>query len=92
MIDFKIANDKLNRDVIGVCQRYLPRGVRKGDWWLASTPWRIDKNPSLGVNLHSGKWQDFAFKEERGDLIDLIARVTGQTATEVVKDVCGDGA
>ncbi len=89
--DFKRANELLTKNVRGVCQRYLPRGCVKGDWWLVSTPWRVDKNPSLGVNLTSGKWKDFARPDDRGDLIDLIARVTGTPAIEVVKEVCGEG-
>lgn len=56
------------------CRRYLSTGKRSGDWWIASAPWRVDKNPSLGVNLKTGKWQDFG-KETFGDLTDLLARI-----------------
>lgn len=56
------------------CRRYLATGKKTGQWWIASTPWREDKNPSLGVNLSSGKWKDFA-KGDRGDLTDLLARI-----------------
>ncbi len=57
-----------------LCQRWLPNGERKGNWWIAPVPWRDDKNPSLGVSLSTGWFQDFA-RGEKGDLIDLCARL-----------------
>lgn len=90
MADFKTANALLTQNVRGVCERYLPRGQIKGTWWLVSTPWRVDKNPSLVVHLQTGKWKDLARPEERGDLIDLISRITGDSAADVVKEVCGE--
>lgn len=90
MTDFARAKARLTSDVLGVCQRHLPGGKVKGDWWLVSTPWRVDKNPSLVVNLKSGKWKDMARIEDHGDLIDLVARTTGMTAIEVVKEICGE--
>jgi len=87
--DFAAARAKLNTNIHGVCQRYLPRGVVKGDWWLVSTPWRVDKNPSLGVHLTSGRWKDFARPEDHGDLIDLISKITGEKPINIVKEVLG---
>jgi hypothetical protein len=70
-----------------LCQRWLPRGQRKGDWWVASTPWREDKNPSLGVNLQSGNWKDFANPSVRGDIVALYAKVAGVGMVDAAKAV-----
>jgi len=40
MLDFKSAQATLARDVQGFCLKHLPRGKRKGDWWLVSSPFR----------------------------------------------------
>ena len=56
------------------CRRYLPGGKRVGSWWVVSCPWRVDKNPSLGVCLTTGTWKDFG-RQDHGDLADLLARL-----------------
>ncbi len=63
------------------CRRYLASGKRVGSWWVASTPWRQDRNPSLGVCLTTGTWKDFA-RDDHGDLSDLLARIDHCTASE----------
>ena len=88
MLDFKSAQAKLARDVQGFCMKHLPRGKRKGDWWLISSPFRADKNPSFVVHLENGRWKDLS-TGERGDLVDLLARLTGTSAADVVRDICG---
>lgn len=70
-----------------LCKRYLPHGKKSGDWWLASVPWRHDKNPSLGVSLTSGRWFDFADPDSRGDIIDLIAKIENVSTADVVRRV-----
>ena len=69
-----------------LCQRWLPKGKRSGDWWVASTPWREDKNPSLGVNIRSGNWKDFA-TGDRGDIVALYSKVAGVGFREAAKAV-----
>ena len=68
--------------------KHLPRGKRKGDWWLVSSPFRVDKNPSFVVSLPTGRWKDLS-TGDRGDLVDLLARLTGTSAAEVVRDIVG---
>lgn len=63
------------------CRQYLPRGKRTGDWWVAPVPWRLDKNPSLGVKLSTAKWTDFA-QGTHGDLTDLFARIENCSAAD----------
>lgn len=62
------------------CLRYLADAKKHGSWWKARVPWRDDKNPSLGVH-QSGQWKDFS-RGDRGDLVDLMARVDGCTIAE----------
>lgn len=89
-LPFKQANAILARDILGFCRRYLPRGAQKGQWWLVQVPWRIDKTPSLGVNLTSGRWKDFGRENERGDLVDLVCRLENKTPAEVVRELVPD--
>lgn len=63
------------------CRRYLGSGKRVGAWWIVSTPWRVDKTPSLGINLTTATWKDFS-KGDHGDLTDLLARIDHCTIAE----------
>ncbi|CAB4187892.1 Zinc finger, CHC2-type [uncultured Caudovirales phage] len=65
------------------CLRYLPGAKKHGSWWKAKVPWRADKNPSLGVH-ESGHWKDFS-RSDKGDLIDLFARLEGCSNIEAVQ-------
>ncbi|MGE0854057.1 MAG: toprim domain-containing protein [Hyphomicrobiaceae bacterium] len=70
---------RLSRNAEALCREYLSKGCREGHTWrvgdIENTPGR-----SLMVRLVdgasgvAGKWIDFA-SGERGDLLDLIARV-----------------
>lgn len=66
------------------CRQFLPTGKKTGGWWIARVPWRADKNPSLGVSLKTGKWQDFSLGDH-GDMVDLLCRIDGIDNTESVK-------
>jgi hypothetical protein len=66
-----------------LCKSWLPTGKRQGGWWVCCSPWREDKNPSLGVSLSSGHWKDFA-SGERGDMIDLSMRLWGDSLADTI--------
>jgi hypothetical protein len=83
--DFARAKAELQGDLLGLCRHYLPNGKRSGNWWLAAVPWRVDRHPSLGVHLQSGNWKDFASPDEKGDILDLIARIEGMKPADVVR-------
>jgi hypothetical protein len=56
----------------------LPEGRREGAEWVARNPLRDDRRPgSFKVNLHTGRWGDFATGDAGGDLVSLAAYVTG---------------
>lgn len=67
-----------------LCRGWLPNGKKQGGWWLACTPWREDKNPSLGVSLTTGRWKDFT-TGEHGDMLDLSMRLFGGSMTDTIK-------
>jgi hypothetical protein len=57
---------------------WLPEGRRLGSEWVARNPTRNDRRPgSFKVNLHSGRWADFATGDAGGDLISLRAYLDG---------------
>ena len=58
----------------------LPDGRREGAEWVALNPRRQDKRRgSFKVNLHSGRWGDFAKGDRGGDLVSLAAYVADVT-------------
>lgn len=79
---YKEANEILARNIRSWCKQLLPKGQAIGEWWVVSVPWRQDKNPSLGVSLTSGHWEDFG-RGERGSPVDLLARLSNQSPAEI---------
>ena len=51
---------------------------------MATSPWRDDRSPSLGVSLTTGMWRDFA-TGERGDMLDLSMKLFGDSLTETIE-------
>ena len=72
-LELEVIKRALETNVARICERLLPDGKRKGIWWLDSVPWRVDKHPSLFVNLDSGRWKDCG-RDETGDLFEMIER------------------
>lgn len=72
--------------VLPLCERWLPRGKQKGNWWVAPVPWRKDNNPSLIVHLGSGNWEDKSLGD-KGDIFDLRMRIAHETNIEAAKAI-----
>jgi hypothetical protein len=69
----RIAAAALNHADI-LARRWLPGGKREGAEWVALNPTRADtRKGSFKVNLHTGRWGDFATGDAGGDLIALAA-------------------
>lgn len=73
-----------------VCRRYLSKGRREGAYWLVgdvmNTPGRslyVRLTDSADGRGQAGKWTDAA-TGEHGDLLDIIASVTGARALHEV--------
>ena len=91
MLDFKRANELLkDKGPEAICRQFSLRFKREGEWLLMSCPWRVDKNPSFVIHHQSGRWKDLANPEDRGDLLDLVAKLSGREPIEVVRDLVGD--
>jgi predicted P-loop ATPase len=56
--------------------QWLPGGKRAGHEWRCGSL-AGDAGDSLGVNLRTGAWADFATDERGGDLISLYAAIRG---------------
>jgi hypothetical protein len=80
-IDFPALNRLALQNLPAVFGRFLPGGITRGHEYIARNPTRTDRAlGSFKVNLHSGRWADFATGDGGGDIISLVAYVknTGQ--------------
>lgn len=84
-ISISDIKDRLSSTHIeALCKAWLPDGKRQGGWFIARTPWREDRNASLGVSLSTGRWKDFA-TGDHGDMIDLSMKLFGDSLQETLK-------
>ena len=75
---------RLADDAEGVCRYLLPNGKREGREWRAGDV-SGGEGKSLGVNLNTGVWKDFASGDRGGDLIDLWAACENLSIGEAIK-------
>ncbi|GJD51280.1 hypothetical protein OPKNFCMD_4034 [Methylobacterium crusticola] len=73
-VNFVAVASAALRSAEPICRRVLPGGRVAGAEYVALNPLRADTRAgSLKVNLHTGRWADFATGERGGDLISLVA-------------------
>lgn len=54
--------------------RWLPDGRQNGQEYIARNPRRDDRRAgSFSINIHTGRWADFATGDSGGDVISLTA-------------------
>ncbi|WP_172592330.1 DUF927 domain-containing protein [Nitrosomonas supralitoralis] len=81
----KIASAALG-SIDSVLSQWLPGGKREGDEYLPLNPKRSDSKPgSFSINLHTGKWSDFATDDKGLDLVSLVAYLEGETQLKAAK-------
>ena len=87
-IDFDVINRYL--DAERVVPEWLPDGKRQGREWSCRNPNRADRSPgSFMVNLHNGKWSDFASGDKGGDLVSLYAYLRcGGDQGKAARELC----
>jgi hypothetical protein len=62
---------------------WLRDGRRIGVEWVARNPTRNDSTlGSFKINLHTGRWADFATGDKGGDAISLLAYLRGTSQSE----------
>ena len=75
-IDFQEVNQQAARQLSTLLHRFLPGGVVRGHEYIVRNPTRADRTPgSFKINLHTGRWSDFATNDSGGDVISLVAYV-----------------
>jgi len=75
---FARLNDAIFPMISCLVPSVLPQGRREGHYWVALNPTRADRTPgSFKINMHNGRWADYATGDSGGDLISLAAYLYG---------------
>ena len=84
MPDFAANNAGALACLPALVARWLPDGRRLGREWVARNPLRKDRHPgSFKINLHTGRWADFAAAAAKGgDPNSLAAYLPGKSQAE----------
>ena len=93
-IDFNQVKQACLGREMSILTHLLPDGKKEGHEYVALNPTRADRNiGSFRINLHTGKWADFATNDRGGDLIALWGYVrginNGQAANEIINFIGG---
>jgi hypothetical protein len=82
-IDFQAINQAALAVLLSLLARWLPEGRAVGGEYTARNPTRQDHSPgSFRINLHTGRWADFATGERGGDVVSLAAYLAGISQAE----------
>ena len=94
-IDFAALNRRAVAQLPAVLMKFLPGGLVRGQEYITRNPTRADRTlGSFKINMHTGRWADFATGDAGGDIISLIAYVNriGQLdAARMVMEAIGGG-
>lgn len=87
-LNFRRVADAAHRSLPILVRRWLPDGRKQGTEWLARNPTRADNRlGSFKVNLHNGRWADFATGDKGGDVISLAAYLFGLRQIEAARRI-----
>lgn len=87
-IDFDSVNAVALSTLPSLLRRWLPDGHTQGREYIARNPRRADKRPgSFKINIHSGKWSDFATGDAGGDPVSLAAYLAGTGQAEAAHNL-----
>lgn len=87
-IDFRAINRAALARLPDLCGRWLPDGRRRGREYVARNPTRHDRRAgSFSVNLHTGRWADFATDARGGDPVSLAAYLSGMGQAEAARNL-----
>ncbi|AWJ94823.1 hypothetical protein Sp245p_33970 (plasmid) [Azospirillum baldaniorum] len=69
-----------------ILERWLPNGKRIGREYVARNPRRNDRRAgSFKVNLHTGRWADFATGDKGGDPVSLASYLFGMSQADAAR-------
>ena len=88
-IDFAAINAAALAVLPGLLDRWLPDGrVEAGREYVARNPRRDDRRlGSFKINLHTGRWADFATGDKGGDVISLAAYLADIRQIEAAREL-----
>jgi len=84
--DFAAVNRAALPHLESLCRRWLPGGRRIGAEWVCGSL-RGEAGASCKVNLHNGRWADFATGPRGGDPVSLAAAVAGIGQAEAARSL-----
>jgi hypothetical protein len=85
-LDFRAINSAALGVLPCLLRRWLPDGRALGGEYLARNPRRHDRHlGSFRINLHTGRWADFATGDKGGDVISLAAYLAGLSQGEAAR-------
>ena len=91
-VDFAAVNAAALQALPTLLARWLPDGHQAGVEWVARNPRRADRHlGSFKVNIHTGRWDDFATSDRGGDPISLAAFLSGLRCGHGTADRGADG-
>lgn len=84
-VDFAAVNGAARPHLEALCRRWLPGGRRVGHEWVCGSL-RGETGESCRVNLHTGRWADFATLDDRGgDPVSLAAAIYRLSQSEAAR-------
>ncbi len=85
-VDFAAVNRAALGRLPDILRRWLPDGRVEGHEYVARNPRRVDRRPgSFKINLHTGRWSDFATGDSGGDPVSLAAYLSGTGQVEAAR-------
>ena len=85
-LDFSAINAAALPALPALCARWLPGGKCIGREYVTLNPTRPDRRAgSFKVNLHTGRWADFATGDKGGDVVSLAAYLFGLRQSDAAR-------
>lgn len=85
---FNETNEILLRRYIEILEDWLPGGKLQGHEYVSLNPLRTDNNfGSFKINIHTGKWCDFAIGIGGGDPVSLYAYLQNKRQNEAAREL-----
>jgi hypothetical protein len=85
-LDFSKINAAALTALPALCARWMPGGKLIGREYVTLNPTRADKRAgSFKVNLHTGRWADFATGDKGGDAVSLAAYLFGLRQSDAAR-------
>ncbi|MGZ5779889.1 MAG: phage/plasmid primase, P4 family, partial [Burkholderiaceae bacterium] len=94
-LNFEATRELAHEFIMEILEHWLPEGEQRSRQYVACNPTRDDNDMgSFSINVETGLWSDFATDDKGGDVISLIAYVTGceyqsEAAVKILEFIAG---